>query len=89
MVLNGKMGIGIWPGKMGFKPLGLGFGDWEWKKMSKIKTKMGMGLDYCKVGSGKKWAGKLDWYTPSGPSYKGNRFYLDLKCFLTGDPLKA
>ena len=43
--------------------LGFGLGKWdsshwEWEKMSKIKTKMGMGLDYCKVGSGKKWAGK-------------------------------
>ena len=32
---RGKMGIGIGrfcPRKMGFKPLGLGFGHWEWEK---------------------------------------------------------
>ena len=36
----GKMGIGIGrscAGKMGFEPLGLGFGHWEWEKMLKIK----------------------------------------------------
>ena len=25
------------PGKMGFKPLGLGFGHWEWEKIFKNK----------------------------------------------------
>ena len=38
------MGIGIgrfFPGKMGFKPLGLGFGHWEWEK--NVKNQKGMG----------------------------------------------
>ena len=37
------MGIGIGkfcPGKMGFKPLELGFGHWEWEKMLKIKNEI-------------------------------------------------
>ena len=42
---RGKMGIGIGrfcPGKMGFKPLGLGFGHWEWEKMLKINNGNGI-----------------------------------------------
>ena len=49
------MGIGIGrfcPGKMGFKPLGLGFGHWEWEKMLKIKN--GNGISELQRGIWKK-----------------------------------
>ena len=59
------MGIGIGrfcPGKMWFKPLGLGFGHWEWEKMLKIK-KWEWDLRIAKWDLGKK-TGKWDWYPP-------------------------
>ena len=59
------MGIGIGrfcPGKMGFKPLGLGFGHWECEKNVKNqKKKWKWDLRIAKRDSKKKRVGKWDW----------------------------
>ena len=63
-----KMGIGIGsfcPGKMGFKPVGLGFGHLEWEKNVK---KNGNGIWELQSGIGKNELGDGIGTSPSGPS---------------------
>ena len=54
----GEMGIGIglfmsW--KMGFKPLGLGFGHWEWEKCQSLNLEIA--FEHCEVRLQKKKMG--------------------------------
>ena len=65
------MGIGIGkfcPGKMGFKPLELGFGHWEWEKMSEIKNGNGIWALWNGI-SKNNVLGNMIVIPPSGPSY--------------------
>ena len=71
-------GIGIGrfcPGKMGFKPLGLGFGHWEWEKM--LKSKMGMGFENCEMGFRKKMNWEMGLVPPSRTLWK-DRYWKEL-----------